>query len=108
MDDDVKINVSAHINNIGLPCYLRAHGRACDFTATPRRPYIQIKKGGGGEKKRELEEKENRTFNRSEGRYMYICKKVGCITWTRWMLIKVEWKGLLLLRDCIKIFNGCE
>lgn len=58
MDDDVKINVSAHINNIGLPCYLRAHGRACDFTATPRRPYIQIKKGGGGEenwKKKKIE-----------------------------------------------------
>lgn len=33
-----------HINNIGLPCYLRAHDRACDFTATPRRPYIEIKK----------------------------------------------------------------
>lgn len=40
-----------HINNIGSPCYLRAHDRACDFTATPRRPYIEIKK------KRELEEK---------------------------------------------------
>lgn len=73
-----------HINNIGSPCYLRAHDRACDFTATPRRPYIEIKK------KRELEEKKigRLIVHLSEVDIYIYLQKVGCITWTKWILIK--------------------
>ena len=58
-----------HINNIGSPCYLRTHDRACDFTTTPRRPYIKIIK------KRELEgEKIGRLIAHLSGGDIYIYK----------------------------------
>lgn len=75
-----------HINNIGSPCYLRTHDRACDFTTTPRRPYIKIIK------KRELEgEKIGRLIAHLSGGDIYIyinLQKVGCVTWTKRILIK--------------------
>lgn len=75
-----------HINNIGLPCYLRAHDRACDFTATPRRPYIEIKKKKENWKGRKIE---RLIVHLSAGDiYIYTnLQKVGCITRTKWMLI---------------------